>query len=126
NAAGDVNGNTVNYKINLWNGSTWTQLTSTAAAGSVSTNGTFNETTGKLGGNDFTLRNNAFVYTWIGATGGFWTVPTNWSPTRSSVTTNDILQFNNGATLTVTGVPTETELQLVVTSSTNVSFQSTG
>jgi hypothetical protein len=63
------------------------------------------------------------TYTWIGASGGSWAVSTNWSPTRTTPATTDIIQFNSGATLTVTAVPSQTIRQLLVSGNTNVSLQ---
>jgi len=51
------------------------------------------------------------TYTWIGANGGSWATSTNWSPTRTTPATNDIIQFT-GVSVTVLGVPSETIGQL--------------
>jgi len=65
------------------------------------------------------------TYTWQGADLGLWTVTTNWNPTRFVVASTDILQFNDGTTKTVTGVPAaETIGKLVMSNNTNVSLQS--
>src|SRR6185369_4758043 len=60
------------------------------------------------------------TYTWSGA--GSWATSTNWTPTRTTPATNDVLVFNNGATFTVTGVPTQTIGQLSVSANTNVTL----
>jgi hypothetical protein len=62
------------------------------------------------------------TYTWIGADNESWAVPGNWNPTRTPAN-DDILQFNDGSTKTVTSVPTETIGKLSVTGNTNVTFQ---
>lgn len=65
---------------------------------------------------------NTPVYTWSGGNGS-WAIPGNWTPARAVPTTGDILQFNDGATVTVTGVPTQTISQLLVTGNTSVNLQ---
>ncbi len=48
------------------------------------------------------------TYTWNATSGGDYTVSSNWTPARTVVTANDLLQFNDGNTYTVTNVPNET------------------
>ena len=62
------------------------------------------------------------TYTWSGGNSA-WTTTTNWTPTRTTPNTLDILQFNNGATVTITGVITETEGQIIVSNNTLVTLQ---
>jgi hypothetical protein len=64
------------------------------------------------------------TYTWIGANGGSWATAGNWSPARSVLAANDILQFNDGTTKTVTNVPTQTIGRLSVSSNTSVTLNS--
>jgi hypothetical protein len=63
-------------------------------------------------------------YAWTGATDNNWTVASNWSPARTSPAINDILQFNNGNTYTVTNVPTQTLAQLLVSAGSKITLQS--
>ncbi len=74
------------------------------------------------------MAGNAFAqttYTWIGASGGSWAVSTNWTPTRTTPATTDILQFNSGTNVTVTALPlTQTIRQLLVTNNTTVALSS--
>lgn len=63
------------------------------------------------------------TYTWVGGNGS-WAVAANWTPTRTTPATNDIMQFNDGGTYTVTAVPTQTIGQLLVTNNSNISLQS--
>ncbi len=63
------------------------------------------------------------TYTWIGGN-STWTTATNWSPTRTVPSTSDILQFNDGTTVTVNAVPIQTIGQLLVSASTTVNLQS--
>jgi len=42
------------------------------------------------------------TYTWTGATSTSWSEPTNWTPTRTTTTGNDILVFDGQATATPT------------------------
>ena len=74
----------------------------------------------------------ATTYTWIGGTTGTWGTAGNWSPSRSSVSSYDILKFDgsniNGSSgtgaITVTAMPaTETFGQLILTNSANVTLQ---
>ena len=64
------------------------------------------------------------TYTWTGTTSTDWQVSTNWSPTRSTPATNDIIQFNNGVANTTTNVPTQTIAQLLLSNNTTVELQS--
>jgi hypothetical protein len=123
--AADINGTEGNIKLNRWDGASWNQSLSTAASNVLTLNAACDETTGTLGGSDFTGRvNPTGTYTWNQTGTGSWTTATNWTPTRTSPYSTDILQFNNGATTTVTNVPTQTIGQLLITGSTNVSLQS--
>lgn len=63
------------------------------------------------------------TYTWNQTGSASWAVSTNWTPTRTTPATNDILVFNNGATTTVTAVPTQTIGQLSVSGNTTVNLQ---
>ncbi len=62
------------------------------------------------------------TYTWNNAAGGPWTTTTNWTPTRTTPAANDVLVFSNGATMTITAVPTQTIGQLSVSGNTNVTL----
>ena len=126
NSPADLNGTAANLKINRWNGSAWVQLTSSVAAPVVSTSGTFNETSGTFGGNDFTLRNNpAQTYTWLPTSGSAdWTVASNWSPSRFVTAASDMLQFTSGGASVATNVPTQTIAKLTVDNNTDISLQS--
>src|SRR5688500_17009185 len=55
------------------------------------------------------------TYTWNATGGGVWGTPANWTPTRTTPAATDILQFTDGGTYAVTGVPTQTIRQLFVT-----------
>jgi uncharacterized protein len=63
------------------------------------------------------------TYTWIATGSAAWVTSTNWSPTRTTPTATDILQFNGAGTVTVTGIPTETDAQLLVSNNTTVNLQ---
>ena len=65
------------------------------------------------------------TYTWIGLDNGAWTNRFNWSPTRTTPATTDILQFNSGETLTVTAVPTQTIRGLIISNNSNITLSST-
>jgi fibronectin-binding autotransporter adhesin len=69
-------------------------------------------------------------YTWNNASGGSWITTGNWTPTRTTLASTDVLQFKgyngtttvSGTTVTVTSVPTETIKQLVVTNTSTVTL----
>lgn len=65
------------------------------------------------------------TYTWVGPDNGSWTTAANWSPTRNSPGTTDRLVFNNGSTLTITDVGTQTIGGLSVGSNTRITLQKT-
>jgi hypothetical protein len=65
------------------------------------------------------------TYTWIGVDAASWAVADNWSPTRTTPETTDILQFNDGTTKTITAVPTQTIGQLNVTNNSKITLQAT-
>lgn len=67
----------------------------------------------------------AVTYTWNQTGTASWATATNWTPTRTTPATSDVLVFDNGATTTATNVPTQTIAQLLLSSSTNVTLQST-
>ncbi|NVO18462.1 MAG: lamin tail domain-containing protein [Bacteroidetes bacterium] len=62
------------------------------------------------------------VYSWIGSDNGAWTTATNWSPLRATPSSNDILQFNDGTTRTVTAVPNQTVAKLIISGNSKVTF----
>ncbi|MEK8180417.1 hypothetical protein WMW71_08685, partial [Flavobacterium buctense] len=64
------------------------------------------------------------TYTWNRTVTASYTTSTNWTPTRTTPASTDVLQFNNGATFTVTDVPTQTIGRLLVTNNTKVTFSS--
>ncbi|MDI6765689.1 MAG: T9SS type A sorting domain-containing protein [Bacteroidota bacterium] len=66
------------------------------------------------------------TYTWNQTGSASWAVSTNWTPTRTTPATNDILQFNGGGTVTATSVPTQTIGQLLVSNSSTVNLQAGG
>lgn len=68
------------------------------------------------------------TYTWVGPNNGSWATAANWSSVpgglpRTTPATTDILQFNDGGTYTVTGLPTtQTIRQLVVSNNSNITL----
>ena len=63
------------------------------------------------------------TYVWNQTASAPWTTATNWTPTRTTPATNDVLVFNNGATTIATNVPTQTIGQLQVSGSTSATLQ---
>lgn len=66
------------------------------------------------------------TYTWNQAGGGNWATATNWTPSRTTPATNDILVINNGGTKTITNVLTQTIGRLLIGGSTNVTLTPNG
>ncbi|MBN2893985.1 MAG: discoidin domain-containing protein [Bacteroidales bacterium] len=66
------------------------------------------------------------TYSWIGADNADWTVSSNWDPERLTPASTDILQFNDGRTITITNVPTESIRRLLVINNTNINLESSG
>ncbi len=64
------------------------------------------------------------TYTWQGANGADWTVSTNWNPTRTIIHQNDILQFNDGTTKSITNVAGGSIIGFKVTNNTHITLQS--
>jgi trimeric autotransporter adhesin len=130
NTVSDVTGTiaTTTNQINRYDNAatTWYALNMTGTAPTFTTSGTLTETTGKLGGNDFTIRNNpAQIYTWQPITGSAdWQVASNWTPTRITPASNDVLQFINGGNPTATNVPTQTIGTLTINGNTDVTLTS--
>lgn len=68
--------------------------------------------------------NSAGVYIWNGGNGSF-IVTTNWTPERTTPAVNDILQFSDGGTDTITNVPAQTIGQLKLSNNTKITFTAT-
>ncbi|MFN8588386.1 MAG: T9SS type A sorting domain-containing protein [Candidatus Eisenbacteria bacterium] len=64
------------------------------------------------------------VYTWVGGATGDFTVASNWAPTRSVPSSDDLLQFVGG-TAVVTSVPTQTIGRLALSGGAAVTLQPT-
>ncbi|MGL2964930.1 hypothetical protein ACSVH2_13990, partial [Flavobacterium sp. RSB2_4_14] len=102
-------------------------LTTGSVAGIPTTTSTNNSgnslASDPLNGSDFTVRPYTTNYTWIGASGGDWTVGSNWSPARptTSATTTDVLTFNS--TATIINVPTQTVGKILLTGSAAIQLQ---
>lgn len=123
----DVNGTAGSFRLNQWDGTAWAELTSTHTAPSVTTSATYTETSGRLGGRVFAIRENApRVYTWVYTNGSnSWAAPGSWSPARNTAHVKDILQFTNGGTPIATSVPSQNIGRLYV-DNTDASLQCSG
>ena len=66
------------------------------------------------------------TYTWIGSNNGSWATATNWSPSRSSTASTDILQFNDGSAKNIVNIPNQTIGKLLISNNTSIIIQSTG
>ncbi|MEP2773028.1 MAG: T9SS type A sorting domain-containing protein [Fulvivirga sp.] len=67
------------------------------------------------------------TYTWDGSINNDYTMPGNWTPVRllSGVMPNDKLVFNNGGTVQITNVPTQSIGSLTVSNNTEVELNAT-
>ena len=80
---GDVTGNTANFSVNRWGGTSWTEFASTSTPPTVATSVTINQSSiVNAGTNEFALRlNPPFIdYVWEGNTSNNWNTNTNWNP----------------------------------------------
>jgi Peptidase family C25/Fibronectin type III domain len=60
------------------------------------------------------------TYTWNAVGTASWATAANWTPTRTTPSASDILQFNAGGSVVVTGVPTQTVGQLSLSGNSTV------
>ena len=60
------------------------------------------------------------TYVWNQTGSASYQVASNWTPSRTTVLQNDILEFNGGGTIDVTNVPSQVINQLIVDAGTNV------
>jgi len=63
------------------------------------------------------------TYTWNQPGGGNWSTAANWTPSRNTPATNDILVINLGGTFKISGVPTQTVGKLRVSGNTAVTLE---
>ncbi len=123
--AGDVIG-AATFGPNSWNGTNWSVLPGSASAGSNTLNITTPLTSPayplntEIAGRVIAATAAATTYTWTGAVSKVWTVAGNWNPVRTTPATNDILQFSDGLTDSVTNMPSETIRRLSVSNGTTV------
>ena len=120
----DLTGAYANLRVNRWNGSAWTQYTTTGAAPTITVSGV-TELTSPINNSEFTGRlNGPATYIWnqSGVVAN-WTTPSNWTPARLSPQPNDILIFDGNGTTTATNVPAQTIEKLVISNSSDVTLQ---
>jgi hypothetical protein len=63
------------------------------------------------------------TYTWNVSGDGSWVTSTNWDPERTTPATTDILVFDNGYTMVISDVPTQTIGKLQISNNTNVTLK---
>ena len=120
----DLTGLHANLRVNRWNGSLWTQYTTSGGSPTIIATA-INETIAPLNNTAFTGRVNVPVYTWnqTGLTADF-QIASNWTPSRLSPQPADILQFDNNGTTTATNVPTQTIGNLIISNGSVVTLES--
>jgi hypothetical protein len=69
-----------------------------------------------------TLASGQTTYTWSGGASGNWNTAGNWTPTRTSPATNDIIVFNTSTVVTLDYTSPQTIGQLQITGNANVVF----
>ncbi len=123
-APSDLTGTQNQTYLNWWDGASWAQLTSTFPTNGFTITGATNST-GKLGGSDFTGRvSPQQTYVWQPTSGSAdWQLATNWLPNRISPFASDILQFTMGGSSIATNIPTQSLGQIFVDNNTNISLQ---
>src|SRR5262249_1179738 len=107
------------------------QLTATPAAGwnfdfwSGDTTGSTNPLTFIITSNkNITANFGQHIYTWNQTGTAPFGTATNWTPSRTTPATNDVLIFNNGAAGAIaTGVTPQTIGQMLVSGNTNITLQ---
>jgi uncharacterized repeat protein (TIGR02543 family) len=112
-----------------YSGGSNVQLTATPAAGwsfagwSGDASGATNPLTVNVTANlNITATFSQHVYVWNASGAGAWTTASNWSPSRSTPATDDILIFNGGGSVTANSIPTQSIGKLQVTNNTNVTL----
>ena len=63
------------------------------------------------------------TYVWNQTSAASFTTATNWTPSRTSPTAKDVLQFSAGGSVVVTNLPDQLVEQLLVSNNTKVTFQ---
>ncbi|MEI8046367.1 MAG: T9SS type A sorting domain-containing protein [Bacteroidota bacterium] len=90
---GDITGDQTLMKLNRYTGSVWVEDATSSAAANVLTSTTgLTQVTGLLNGNDFTGRKepNPVSYVWNGSTSNDWATPSNWTPSGTPGTIDNI------------------------------------
>jgi hypothetical protein len=127
NVAADIVGTYANISVGFWDGAAWSQIPNTIATPGMAI-GANSQFTARLGGRAVMGRTAALVgntYTWLPTSGSHdFNDPTKWSPARNTAFTTDILQFNSGGTSTAINVPNQTVTRILVSGTTNITFQS--
>ncbi len=100
-----------------WDDLLWNTIENNVSITSTNTGGFTNDVTANF--NVIALN----LYTWNQTGTASYTVASNWTPTRSTPTNTDVLQFNSGTTVTVTNVPAQSIGKMVVTNNTVVNLQ---
>ena len=75
------------------------------------------------GARNLTATFSQHTYVWNKTASAAWTTATDWTPTRTTPATDDILVFNGGTALAI-NVPTQTIGQLLINNNTSVTLQS--
>ncbi len=100
-----------------WDDLLWNTIENNVSITSTNTGGLTNDITASF--NVVALN----LYTWNQSGSASYTVASNWTPNRNTITNTDVLQFNSGTTVTVTNVPTESIGKMIVTNNTTVNLQ---
>jgi hypothetical protein len=94
----EVNGTEANIKVHYWDGTSWTQIGSSAGSGQLSITSPQTESSAPLHNNDFTGRVTASnFYIWNGGTSSDWFTALNWTPAGTPAATDDVTISNASA-----------------------------
>ncbi|MEO7172251.1 GEVED domain-containing protein [Flavobacterium sp.] len=131
--AAEVVGSLAGTRLNRWNGSAWSVVSSTVVPSTTSVTVTGLDFS-TINNSQFTLRpNTSATYTWKGGASGSYGTAANWNPSRTTLDATDVLVFDganiNGAggtgTITTNALPTQSIGRLILQNNANVNLVST-
>jgi hypothetical protein len=125
-APADLTGAHANLRVNRWDGSSWTQYTTTGASPVITASG-MTETSSPFNSSEFTGRVLGPVTYYWNQSGAIasWANPFNWTPARLSPQPTDILIFDNNGVTTATNVPSQTIERLTILNGSQVTLTAT-
>jgi len=125
NVAGDVSGTESNLRLSYFNGTSWSDQQTTVTSPNLITT-SLNQANISLDGGEISGRRSAAnTYDWNAASGtADWQIASNWTPSRTAISFEDILTFTNGGTSTANNIPAQIIGQLKMSSGTTTTLVS--